>query len=179
MAKKKETDLVEEIREEEQLETKGPLRDDPEPAYSPAWEVVNDRQNILTDKIPPKIYSLEALMAAGIVTEESLAEAGYVKNTDYASALVGGVVKLPTSRGLAIESNGSMYTSTFTLANYNTTGSGTFIGKGTLENIRTDLFKRSIIDTVDPAGVGPDGLYVIAGIRKLNGEYSFVVTTPE
>lgn len=152
MAKKKETDLVEEIREEEPLETKGPLRDEPEPepSYSPAWEVVNDRQNILTDKIPPKIYSVEALIAAGVLNETNLAAYltanGYVKNTDYATGDKGGVVKVnqPTY-GTAVGSTGLLQCAIKDGTNYESANVACFISKGTLENMKADITARALV----------------------------------
>lgn len=177
MAKKKETDLVEEIREEEPLETKGPLRDEPEPAYSPAWEVVNDRQNILADKIPPKIYSLEALMAAGIVTEEMLTEAGYVKNTDYASADNGGVIKISAALGTAVN-NGVIQGSSRTLANYSATSNSLIISKGTLENIKAQLIVNALAMICDPEGTAvEDTEFSAFKLVKHGGVYTITYTT--
>lgn len=152
MAKNKVTDpeiLDEEIREEEQPLVKGPLRDDPEPAYTPAWQVVNRRQDVYSDKLPPKIFSIEAMIAAGVVNEENLAaylvENGYVKNTDYASTSVGGVIKTNTGVGTQVNTNGLLNASARTLAQYPDDGVGTFIGKGTLENIKEDLIARALV----------------------------------
>ena len=60
----------------------------------------------------------------------------YVKNTDYATSSVGGVVKTGGTGHLAI-SNGVLYAETYTYANYQNNGVGTIIGKGTLENVIT------------------------------------------
>ena len=156
MAKNKETVpeiLDEEIREEEQPSVKGPLRDDPEPAYTPAWQVVNRRQDIYSDKIPPKIYSLEALMAAGIMTEETLADAGYVKNTDYATSGAGGVFKTSPNAYCTTVTNGYLQGS---IKDSETFYSGAvypaaFVTKGTLNNITPS--------------VASDGLVKIAGAQ--------------
>lgn len=148
MAKNKETVpeiLDEEIREEEQPSVKGPLRDDPEPAYTPAWQVVNRRQDIYSDVFPPKIYSLDALLAAGIVTDEMLADGGYVKNTDYASGSVAGVVKASAGNGLAVSGTGQLAGNTFTNQGYTTSAGGAIICKGTLENIKEDLSARGLV----------------------------------
>lgn len=146
MAKSKDADLVEEIREEEPLETKGPLRDEPEPAYVPAWEVVNDRQNILADKIPPKIYSLEALLAAGIVTEEMLEEAGYVKFTDFASTTSTGVVKINESYGFSMSESGEIRGLNATLTQYNNSPDYRVINKGTMRSIRSAVVQDGMLD---------------------------------
>ena len=149
MAKNKVTApeiLDEEIREEEQPSVKGPLRDDPEPAYTPAWQVVNRRQDVYADKFPPKIYSLEALMAAGIVTEEMLADGGYVKNTDYATPTAAGVVKVSGTYGAYVSGSGVLYPAARTVQQYEGDQSTFFISKGTLENVKADVAARALVD---------------------------------
>ena len=147
MGKTKNPELEnEQIVEDEPVIVKGPLRDDPEPEYVPAWEVVNDRQNILTDKIPPKIYSLEALMAAGIVTEEMLADGGYVKNTDYATPTAAGVVKVSGTYGAYVSGSGILYPAARTVQQYEGDQSTFFISKGTLENVKADVAARALVD---------------------------------
>lgn len=134
---------------DEPIIVKGPLRDDPAPEYVPAWEVVNDRQNILTDKLPPKIYSIDALVAAGVVNEENLAayleDNSYVKNTDYASAATGGVVKTNTGVGTQVNTNGLLNAVARTNQQYSGDGVGLFIGKGTLEAIKEDVTARALV----------------------------------
>lgn len=149
MAKNKVTDpeiLDEEIREEEQPSVKGPLRDDPEPAYTPAWQVVNRRQDVYADKFPPKIYSLDALMAAGIVTEEMLADGGYVKDTDYATSSKAGVIKTGSGYGAYTTGSGVIACSARTNQQYATDGTSMFIAKGTLENVKADLSARALVE---------------------------------
>ena len=148
MAKNKVTTpeiLDEEIREEEQPSVKGPLRDDPEPAYTPAWQVVNRRQDVYADKFPPKIYSVDALIAAGVMTDETLEDAGYVKNTDYATNSTGGVIKASTGNGLAVSGTGQLAGNTFTATGYGSSAGGAIICKGTLENIKEDLSARALV----------------------------------
>ena len=57
----------------------------------------------------------------------------YVKNTDYATSSVGGVVK--TGNGIYLTSGGSTIGSVLTYANYGGYGNGLVISKGTLENV--------------------------------------------
>lgn len=59
----------------------------------------------------------------------------YVKNTDYATNNKGGVIK--TGYGSNVDSNGNLYASNFSYANYQTAGNNNFISKGTLENVIT------------------------------------------
>ena len=147
MGKTKNPELEnEQIVEDEPIIVKGPLRDDPAPEYVPAWEVVNDRQNILADKIPPKIYSLEALLAAGIVTEETLEEAGYVKFTDYASTSKTGVIKINSSYGFNVSDSGELSVVNATLQQYNNSPDYRVINKGTMRNIRSAVVQDGMLD---------------------------------
>ena len=59
----------------------------------------------------------------------------YVKNTDYASASVGGVVKIDTNYGIERLSSGIVYAGTTSYANYGIKNEHYFISKGTLENV--------------------------------------------
>ena len=78
---------------------------------------------------------------------ESLTD--YVKNTDYATSSKGGVIK--TGYGSNVDSNGNLYASNFSYANYQTAGNNNFISKGTLENVITgkelDLKQLSTFDS--------------------------------
>lgn len=72
----------------------------------------------------------------------------YVKNTDYATSNKGGVIK--TGYGSNVDSNGNLYASNFSYANYQTAGNNNFISKGTLENVvagkELDLKQLSTFD---------------------------------
>ncbi len=59
----------------------------------------------------------------------------YVKNTDYASANKGGVIR--TANQLAVNEGGAVLCNTLTYANYVSTNDWKFISKGTLENVIT------------------------------------------
>ena len=66
----------------------------------------------------------------------------YVKNTDYATSVQAGVVRL--SNGMTIDQkNGNVFCVTNTKDNYKNAGNGTFISKGTLENIKDDYVGSS------------------------------------
>ena len=58
----------------------------------------------------------------------------YVKNTDYASASKGGVIKTGKCLGL---NNGVVYATTLSYSNYTSAGNDNFVSKGTLENVLT------------------------------------------
>ena len=60
----------------------------------------------------------------------------YVKNTDYATAQKGGVVKANMA-GFNISSSGIPSANVYNYTNYVNTSDGSFVGKGTLENVIT------------------------------------------
>lgn len=68
--------------------------------------------------------------------ENVIAGKGLVSNTDYATDSVGGVIKTDWGTGTYM-SNGKIQARVADYATYNTLGNGTFIGKGTLENVLT------------------------------------------
>ena len=72
--------------------------------------------------------------------------ADYVKNTDYATASKGGVVKQSSTYGSGI-TNGFLYAAPKTLEGYTSASDNIFIGKGTLENIKDDYIKRGLTDS--------------------------------
>lgn len=118
-----------------------------------AMEIKNRRENILINSIPPEILTaeqaadaaLEAVADAGYLTEETAATAGFVKNTDYATGDVAGVIKYNNTTGTTVNSSGVLTGITRTEAQYNSGGNGTIICKGTLENIIATLVKRELI----------------------------------
>lgn len=61
----------------------------------------------------------------------------YVTNTDYATASVGGVIKLGSSYGTSITSSGNLRTVVKTYEEYSSAGDYMFVGKRTLENVFT------------------------------------------
>jgi hypothetical protein len=69
----------------------------------------------------------------------------YVKNTDYATADKGGVIKQSTNYGFSVNtSTGIPFASTKGLVGYQNSDGNMFIGKNTLENIKDDYVKRGI-----------------------------------
>lgn len=71
----------------------------------------------------------------------------YVKNTNYATAGKGGVVKVNSTYNLSID-NGSIYPAGLNITEYNNANNRTFIGKYTLENVITgkDLTTKAYVD---------------------------------
>ena len=70
----------------------------------------------------------------------------YVKNTDYATSSVGGVVK--AANGFQIGSTGNANCTQYNYSTYNTVEGYVFISKGTLENVITgkDLTTKAYVD---------------------------------
>ena len=73
---------------------------------------------------------------------------GYVKNTDYATDSVGGVMRTSTANGSQLSSGGILQATTRTYTQYNNGENTLFIGKGTLENVIVgkDLTTKSYVD---------------------------------
>lgn len=71
----------------------------------------------------------------------------YVKNTDYATSSVGGVIKANTN-AFNVNSSGQPNCDTRTYDNYNNASNTIFISKGTLENVITgkDLTTKTYVD---------------------------------
>ena len=59
----------------------------------------------------------------------------YVKNTDYATASKGGVIKVYTSRALEMVNGEAISAQTKSYSDYTSLNNGAFISKGTLENV--------------------------------------------
>ena len=69
---------------------------------------------------------------------DSSALTNYVKNTDYATGATGGVFKTASSFNTAVSTtSGILYALSSTYSQYQSKDSGTFISKGTLENVIT------------------------------------------
>ena len=69
----------------------------------------------------------------------------YVKNTDYATADKGGVIKQSTTYGFSVNaSTGIPFASTKGLAGYQSSDGNMFIGKNTLENIKNNYVKEAV-----------------------------------
>lgn len=71
---------------------------------------------------------------------------GYVKNTDYSTKDVGGVVKIDDVYGVGITTTGHMYPTSLNTYLYQQKGVSVFISKGTLENNKNNIVKRAITE---------------------------------
>ena len=73
----------------------------------------------------------------------------YVQNSDYATLNTAGIMR--ASNGLSVSpTNGVSYVNTYTNEQYNSLANGTFIGKGTLENVITgkQLVNQTYVDNL-------------------------------
>ena len=72
----------------------------------------------------------------------------YVKNTDYATSTIGGVVKISYESGINRSASGHLTARTLTNEQYESSENGLFVGKGTLENVITgkDLTTKAYVD---------------------------------
>lgn len=98
----------------------------------------------------------------------------YVKNTDYATNVNGGVVKL--GNGITVDSNKRLQASTLSLSGYGIVGNQFAIGKGTLENIKTDLVGRALADTSAPAYTEQQQKAARDRIGAVGGKYELIET---
>ncbi len=92
----------------------------------------------------------------------------YVKNTDYATASTGGVVKPNTAFGSVVAESGSykgvIYPTAINYASYEGQGNNYFISKGTLENVITG---KGLVSNTDYANSSRAGVIKIAGETQL------------
>lgn len=101
-------------------------------------EIKNKREDLYASELPPKILSEDDV-------DDILDDGGYVTNTDYATSDTGGVIKYNNTIGTTVNSSGVLTGITRTEPQYISGGNGTFICKGTLENIIGGLVKRELI----------------------------------
>lgn len=109
-------------------------------------EILNRRQNILADSIPPEIVDTSA----------------FVKDTDYATGTKGGTVKVDSTYAIELTSGGKLKAKEITAAGYSEANDAAFISKATLDNVlaaqptpqgfsETELFNGTANLTVDQA----------------------------
>ena len=130
----------------------------------------NNKQDILVSGENIKTINNESLLGSGNIeievdlsnyyTKEETYSKGevdnlipdltnYVKNTDYATAQKGGVVKVNSGYGVTL-ANGVLIGNTSTYSNYNSSGEALIISKGTLENVITgkELVNKTYVDNL-------------------------------
>lgn len=124
----------------------------------PTVEVVNTDYEIMENK--PSINDVElvgnkTLDELGIQSKGDYALASdipditdYVKNTDYATDSVGGVVKVTGNHGLSVY-KGMLIGSAKSFDSYNASANNLVISKGTLENVLTQYSKTVLTTQAD------------------------------
>lgn len=78
---------------------------------------------------------------------------GYVKDTDYASATKGGVIKVSSATGTEVTSDGTIRAMGFDKATWATRQNGTIVSKLTLNNILADYIKDNDYASSSKSGV--------------------------
>ena len=103
-----------------------------------------------TTKTYAEYDSMHNLGLISKVTLENVIEGkGLVSNTDYATFSKPGLIKPSSGVGTDIvSSTGVFYASTLDYATYNSANNGTFVGKGTLENV---IEGKGLVDQTDLA----------------------------
>lgn len=91
-----------------------------------------------------------------------LSTLGFVKNTDYATSTIGGVVKTGGGYGAWMTGSGVIAASARTATQYPTDGASMFIAKGTLENIKPGYVAEGIVAIADGQITAPvAGTYTV------------------
>jgi hypothetical protein len=106
-------------------------------------EIVIELQNGEITRVPV------GALISGLVSETQLEETleDYVKNTDYATSSVGGVVKVGAN-GVSLNNLGILQAGVSSYSDYQSKTNNYFISKGTLENVITgkDLTTKAYVD---------------------------------
>ena len=100
----------------------------------------------------------------------------YVKNTDYATASKGGVIRINSAYGVYIY-NGQLYNNPISYSLYQNSQDTMFIGKGTLENVITGkgLVSNTIIKTTTNTTAG--NVYDVTYINSQLGDIATALNT--
>lgn len=132
----------------------------------------NRRQPVLINEINPEI-----------LTETKLSADGFVKNTDYAKADIGGVFKTGTAYATAVTSSGALTSQAKTAEQYASGNTNMFISKGTLENVKSVFVSgglSTIADTLSPTAAEGTVFKDLALVKGADGSWSvtFLTITP-
>lgn len=97
----------------------------------------------------------------------------YVKNTDYATDSVGGVIKSNYGNGFGVSNSGALFTHEKTYAQYTSGGNAMVIGKGTLENVITG---KGLVSNTDYATSSTGGVIKTGKCLGLNNGVVYATT---
>lgn len=106
----------------------------------------------------------------------------FVKPTDYATSAKGGTIKIGSWRGVNIDS-GFLYAIPYSLEDYNTRDSYTFISKGTLENVLAERITEPQFELIEEITLDEDVPNIIRNAEPNGTPYNFkkvklVIDTP-
>lgn len=82
-------------------------------------EILNRRQNILADSIPPEIVDTSS----------------FIEATDYATSTTGGTIKVDSTYAIELTSGGKLKAKEIAAEDYSAANDAAFISKGTLDNV--------------------------------------------
>lgn len=99
-----------------------------------AKEILNRRQNIYAEDIPPEIVDTT----------------GFIKATSYATGTTGGTVKVDSTYAIELTSGGKLKAKEIASEDYSAANDGAFVSKATLDNV---------IATLPSGGMTPTLIY--------------------
>lgn len=99
----------------------------------------------------------------GYVEDSDLTD--YVKNTDYATSSVGGVIKATNGAGIYVSSSGVLYATEKSYNDYASFSNNGFISKGTLENVITG---KGLVSNTDYASENSAGVIIANSTYGIN-----------
>lgn len=101
-------------------------------------QILNRRERILTDSLPPEI------------TDTS----GFITATDYATSTTGGTVKVDGTYQIELTSGGKIKAKELTAEAYAAANDAAFVSKGTLDNVLAAQGGNDVIYSTTPQKVG-------------------------
>lgn len=138
-------------------------------------QILNRREDVYVNATPPEI-----------LTEAKLSADGFVKDTDYAKADAGGVIKTGNAYAVSVTTAGALTSQVKTVEQYTSGNTNMFISKGTLENIFQTKSMNAWVNLMLVAGgvLDPDTLpegAVISDLTltKTSGGFVFSATKTE
>ena len=104
-------------------------------------EILNRRQNILADSIPPEIVDTSS----------------FIEATDYATSTTGGTIKVDSTYAIELTSGGKLKAKEITAAGYSEANDAAFISKATLDNVLAAQPAPTVSLACDKILTGPYG----------------------
>ena len=101
-------------------------------------EILNRRQNIYTEDVPPEIVD----------------SSGFLTATDYATSTAGGTVKVDGTYQIELTSGGKLKAKELTAEAYASANDAAFVSKGTLDNVLAAQGGNDVIYSTTPQKIG-------------------------